>query len=266
MRFLIVYRRTLILVVALLLAAVVGLVFLLLGADSLRILQVAAPAGDSRQIPIYSVQTEDRQVALTFDATWGAEYTGQLLAVLHDHDVSATFFLTNIWMEDYPEYAEDIWDGGHEIGLHSANHPDMADLSEEEIRNELEDNRGMVQSLCPDAEPRLFRPPFGSYDDTVMRVARDEMGFVPIQWSIDSLDWREVTGDYVFNRVTTLMHPGAIVLFHNNARPTAEALPDILQYLEEEEYEVLPLGELLHPAPYRIDHQGQQIPEESSGG
>ncbi len=261
MRLLIVHRRTLILAAALIMALIVGLIVLLLGSNSLRILEVAAPSGDERQVPIYSVQMQERRVALTFDATWGAEYTAQLLQVLDEEDVTATFFLTNIWMDDYPDYTRKIWDAGHEIGLHTANHPDLTTLSADVIREELEDNHAMVQSLCSEAEPHLFRPPFGSYNDEVIRITRDELDLTPVQWSIDSLDWREVTADYVYNRVTTLLHPGAIVLFHNNAQPTAEALPDILRYLRDNDYEVTPLAELLHPEPYEVDHRGRQIPK-----
>ncbi len=258
MRLFIIPRRMLILAALLVLILLVGVGYLIMSTESLRVLQVAAPG--ERRIPIYSVQTEEKIVALTFDATWGAEYTPKLLSVLADNEVRATFFLTNIWMEDYPDETRAIYAAGHELGLHSANHPDMATLGRDQITSELTDNIELMKSLCPDASPRLFRPPFGSYSNLLMEVAEDELGLITIQWSVDSLDWKEVTPEYVLNRVMTLAHPGAILLFHNNAEPTADALADIIEQLHGEGYETVPVSEILHRSPYRVDHRGQQVP------
>ena len=261
MRLIILPRRTLILAAILALTVLMGIVMLIIARDALPVLQVSSLAEGERRIPIYSVQTDERKVALTFDATWGAEFTDRLLAALGDNDVRATFFLTNIWMKDYPEKTGAIWAAGHEIGLHSADHHDMATLSEDDIRQDLDDNRRQLISICADAKPVLFRPPYGSYNDRLMQVAEDELGLRVIQWSIDSLDWREVTPEYVYNRIVTLLHPGAIILFHNNAEPTAEALERIISYLHDNGYEIVPVSELLHPEPYTVDHRGQQVPQ-----
>lgn len=263
MHLIVIRRRTMILIALLVLLLLGGLLYVVLSTDSLHVLRVMRPStvSDERRIPIYSVQTEDKRLALTFDATWGAEHTKDLLQALTDRDVRATFFLTNIWMKDYPDKVRDIFEAGHEIGLHSASHPDMSTLSEDDIRSELRDNLDMVKSICPDAEPTLFRPPFGSYSNRLLEVAENELQLITIQWSVDSLDWREVTPDYVFNRVTTLMHPGAIILFHNNAAPTAEALPRILEHISDAGYRPVTVSELLHPSPYTVDHRGQQVPD-----
>lgn len=265
MHLIVIRRQTMILLALLVLLVLGGLLYVVLAADSLHVLQVIRPsaASDDRRIPIYSVQREDKHLALTFDATWGGEHTAALLKAMADRDIRATFFLTNVWMEDYPDKVREIFEAGHEIGLHSASHPDMSTLSEEEIRAELRKNLDMVKSICPDARPTLFRPPFGSYTDQLLEVAEDELQLTTVQWSVDSLDWKEVTPEYVFNRVITLMHPGAIILFHNDAAPTAEALPGILEHLEDAGYRPVTVSELLHPSPYIIDHRGQQVPGES---
>ncbi|MFO8060313.1 MAG: polysaccharide deacetylase family protein [Bacillota bacterium] len=258
MRLVIIPRRTVILAALLVLVLLGGLVYLILSTESLRVLQVTA--GGERRIPVYSVQTEDKRVALTFDATWGAEHTSNLLRTLAQSEVRATFFLTNIWMEDYPDQTRGIHQAGHELALHSASHPDMATLGEGDIRSQLTDNIELMKSVCPEASPRLFRPPFGSYNNRLLQVAEDDLGLTTIQWSVDSLDWKEVTAEYVLNRVTTLVHPGAIILFHNGSEPTAEALGDIIEQLEGAGYEMVTVSELLHPRPYEVDHRGRQIP------
>jgi len=260
-RLFILRKQTLVLIGIVILTALAAVALLIVRSDSLMVLEVTTPAEDSEDIPIYAVETDEKRVALTFDATWGAEYTDELLETLGKHDVKATFFLTNIWMKDYPEKTKSIWAAGHEIGLHSANHKDFKTLSEDEMVEELQENKDLIKSLCSEAEPTLFRPPFGSYDDRLMSVSQEELDLQVIQWSIDSLDWREVNSDYVYNRVITLLHPGAIILFHNNAQPTAEALDDIVTYLAENEYKMIPVSELLHPEPYKVDHRGLQIPE-----
>ncbi len=260
---LVIITRTHILIAALLaLALLASLAYLILSEPALPVADLSSPSGE--RLPIYSVQTDEREVALTFDATWGAEHTETLLSLLEESQVQATFFLTNIWMDDYPEMTESIFEAGHEIGLHSASHPDMTQLNRDEIKQQLQKNRQRLSSICPEAEPRLFRPPFGAYNDAVIEVAEEKMNLTTIQWSIDSLDWKEdVSASYITNRVNTLLHPGAIVLFHNNARYTPQALPAIIDHLEDEGYRPVTVSELLHPPPYEIDHRGSQVPLET---
>ncbi len=257
---LIIIRRVHMLIAALLILALLGsLTYMVLSAPALPVVEITSPSGD--RLPIYSVSTGRREVALTFDATWGAEHTPTLLSVLEEKDVQVTFFLTNIWMEDYPEETRSIFEHGHEIGLHSAGHEDMATLSSDQIKTDLTKNQEKLQAICSKAEPQLFRPPFGAYDDNLLQTAEDELGLTTIQWSVDSLDWKEdISADYIVNRVTTLVHPGAIILFHNNAKHTPEALPTILQFLEDNDYTAVTVSDLLHCPPYEIDHRGQQIP------
>jgi len=262
MRLVIITRTHILLAALLVLALLASLAYLVLSNPALPVAELTSPSGE--MLPIYSVQTEQRVVALTFDATWGAQYTETVLSLLKDREVKATFFLTNIWMDDYPEKTQAIYEGGHEIGLHSASHKDMTELGRDEMQRQLQQNQQRLSSVCPEAQPRLFRPPFGAYNDTVLKVAEDQMNLITVQWSIDSLDWKEeVSADYIVNRVTTLLHPGAIILFHNNAPHTPEALPRILDHLQDEDYRTVTVSELLHPPPYEIDHRGRQIPLES---
>jgi len=211
----------------------------------------------SKLKPIYFVNTQEKKIAISFDAAWGAEYTPRILNILEEYNVKTTFFLTNIWLKEYPDAAKTIRMAGHEIGMHSVSHPHFNQLSEEQITYELQKNKEKIEEVT-DFSAKLFRPPFGEYNNKVIQVI-ESLGYIPIQWSIDSLDWMEDKSKQdIVNRVTKSLHPGAIVLFHNNGRYTADALEEIIQYVYEQGYEIIPISQLIYQENYFIDHQGAQ--------
>lgn len=210
-----------------------------------------------REVPIYSVDTPEKKISISFDAAWGADYTTRLLEILKEYNVRTTFFLTGIWVKKYPEKVKEITAAGHEIGNHSTTHPHCAALSQEELKEELLENEEMIYRLTG-KRTRLFRPPFGEYNNQVILTSR-ALGYQVIQWSVDSLDWQEVGVESVVDRVLKNVHPGAIVLFHNNARYTPQALPIILKSLKEQGYKIVPVSELLIKKDYYIEkHTGIQ--------
>ncbi len=218
---------------------------------------VETVAGRAKLVPIYKVETNEKKVAISFDACWGAEYTDEILDVLDKFNVKTTFFLVNIWLKDYPEVAKEISSRGHELGLHTVSHPHLNNLSEDQIRKELVDNRALIKDLTGQ-DAFLFRPPFGEYSNKVINVANSE-GIVTIQWSIDSLDWVEGKGkDYIVERVLKDIGPGDIVLFHNNGTHTHEAIVPIIEKLQAEGFEIVPISQLIHRENYYIDAQGIQ--------
>jgi polysaccharide deacetylase family sporulation protein PdaB len=212
----------------------------------------------ARLVPIYYVDTTEKKMAISFDACWGASYTPEILEVLRANNLKTTFFLTGFWVEKYPEMVQKIADEGHEIGNHTYSHPHLNSLAEEQIREELE-KVGEIISELSGKQPNLFRPPFGEYNNKVITTA-EKAGYRTIQWSIDSLDWQELGKEPMIKRVTENLHPGAIVLFHNNGRYTVEALPEIITYIKKQGYEILPISELLYQDNYYIDsNTGAQI-------
>lgn len=215
-------------------------------------------AGEGRLLPIYGVETEEPLVAISFDASWGAEHTREILDTLDAYDVKASFFLVNLWVEEYPDLAREIAQRGHEIGLHSVSHPHFPALSQQEMAEELQENFRLIQETTGYC-PSLFRPPFGDYDNTVIRTVND-CGYDCIQWSKDSLDWQDLSADAICERVLKDIHQGDIVLFHNNGLHTAEALPRILESLSAQGLQAVPVGEILLPGENYIDHQGIQRP------
>jgi polysaccharide deacetylase family sporulation protein PdaB len=222
-------------------------------------------SSQERLVPIYAVATDEKKVSISFDAAWGAEYTPQLLEILDRYKVKTTFFLVKFWVEKYPNVTKQIVAAGHELGNHSATHPHMNALSEEEIYQELEDTNNLLERLTGQ-KPKLFRPPFGEYNNTLIRVV-EELGMKTIQWSVDSLDWRDLSAREITTLVLEQIEPGAIVLFHNNAQHTPAALGPILEQLQADGYEIVPISQLILWDNYYIDpHTGVQHSQSLAGG
>ena len=215
--------------------------------------------GQEKKLPIYSVGTEEKKVAISFDAAWGNTHTLPILDILDRYGVKSTFFLVKFWAEKYPEDVKEISARGHEVENHSSTHPNMTTLSTEQIKEELAGASSAIESLTG-VKPKLFRPPFGAYDNSVIETSEAE-GYKVIQWSVDSLDWKDLSADQIVERVLKRVEPGSIVLFHNHATYVEEYLPRILQGLKDMGYQVVPIGELIYWDHYRIDHTGKQISE-----
>ena len=151
-----------------------------------------------RELPVYSVERDDKVVSISFDASWGADKTIPILDILDQYGVKTTFFLVGGWVDKYPDMVKEIFARGHEIGNHSNTHPQMSKLGEEGIRDELRMMSDKVEKLTG-VRPTLFRPPYGDYNNRVVQVSRAE-GYEAVQWSIDSLDWKDRGTQDIINR------------------------------------------------------------------
>lgn len=211
-----------------------------------------------RNLPIYCVQTEKPQVALSFDAAWGNEDTRLIMDILAKHQIKVTFFMTGGWVEKYPEDVKYIAKQGHDLGNHSENHKNMSQLSEKEIRSELQQVHERVRELTG-IEMTLFRPPYGDYDNKVINTA-DSMGYYPIQWDVDSLDWKDYGADSIIDTVLNNLHlgNGSIILMHNGAKYTPQALEAVITGLEEKGYELVPISQLIVKDGFYLDEEGRQ--------
>ena len=235
---------------------VAGLVGLAMAYTTINTGPTIMTAVATRELPIYNVDTEEKVLSISFDAAWGDSNTKGLLDILDKYDVKANFFLVGFWAEKYPEMVKEIAARGHEIGNHSATHPHMSKLSEAQIREELRRCSDLVKSIT--GKPTtLFRPPYGEYNDAVVRVSREE-GYRCIQWNVDSLDWKNLGVSDMVAKCTKSVHPGDIVLFHNDSKYILEALPQILEYYKQEGYKIIPISELLLDGETWIDHTGKQ--------
>ncbi len=216
-------------------------------------LSSASPA--ERKLPVYSVQRDDKCVSLTFDAAWGNEDTQTLIDILGKYGVTATFFVVGAWVDKYPESVQALAAAGHEVTTHSDDHAHFTQLTHDEIIANLTAGCDKIESVTG-ARPTLFRCPYGEYDDAVIETA-SELGLQTIQWDVDSLDWKELSADEIYRRVTSGVQDGSIILFHNAALHTPEALPSVIEYLLQNGYRIVPVSELLLQGEYEMDHTGR---------
>lgn len=221
---------------------------------------IAQVFSQEKELPIYSVGIDEKKVAISFDAAWGDEFTMEILDILDKYNVKSTFFLVGFWVDKYPEHVKEIYKRGHDIGNHSTTHPYMTELSKEQVVEEL-DNTGKTIKELIGVEPILFRPPFGDYNNNLINICR-ENGYYAIQWDIDSLDWKELGVQPVVDKVTRNIQNGSIVLFHNNAKYVLEYLPIVIERLQNEGYEIVPISELIHKENFYMDNTGRQILED----
>ena len=216
-------------------------------------------AAAKRQLPIYCVETNgEKRCAISFDAAWGADNTQKILDVLEKYDAPATFFVVGNWADDYPDAMQAIVDAGHEIMNHSNAHDHYNSLSAEQITKDITVCNEKIMKLTG-IMPSLIRCPYGEYDDHVISTIR-AMGMEPIQWDVDSLDWKDLSAAEITQRVTSKVQPGSIILFHNAGLHTPEALPAILDYLAKEGYTLVPISKLILTGDYTIDPAGKQCP------
>lgn len=225
--------------------------------------RVVGAAVTERELPVYSVERDGKFVSLSFDAAWGNEDTQMLIDILAKYGVRATFFVVGEWVDKYPESVKALHDAGHEVMNHSDAHPHMAKLTAKQIIDEVDRCSDKIEAVTG-VRPTLFRCPYGEYDDNVIGTVNG-MGLTTVQWDTDSLDWKKLTAGEIYKRVSSKVQPGSIVLFHNAALHTPEALPTILSCLINDGYTVVPISQLILDAPYTIDHTGRQFPAEHAG-
>ena len=194
-----------------------------------------------KALPIYCIQTDEKKISISFDAAWGADDTIKLLDILDKHNVKTTFFMTGGWVSTYPDMVKEIYKRGHDLGNHSENHKEMSKLNASEQKEEITAVDNKIKELTG-YDCFLFRPPY-------------------VQWDVDSLDWKDYGVDSIIKTVTRhkALGNGSIILMHNGAKFTAEALDTVLTSLEEQGYEIVPVSQLIIRENFHMDGTGRQI-------
>ena len=216
----------------------------------------------TKLLPIYHVQTEEKKIAFTMNCAWNADDIDSILETLKNNNVHITFFMVGNWVDKYPEAVKKIYEAGHEIGSHSNTHPHVNNLSAEKNLEEIKLGVSKISKITG-KEINLYRAPYGEYNDTVIQTAQ-ENGYYTIQWSVDSLDWKDYGREEIIDAVVNHkeMRNGAIILCHNGAKYTAEALDEMITALKDLGYDFVPISELIYKDNYHMDVTGRQIKED----
>ena len=210
-----------------------------------------------RKLPIYSVETDEKKIAITFDAAWTNQDTQQLIEILKKHNARATFFIVGDWAEKFPDSVKAFYDAGHTIANHSDTHKAFSKCSRNEIKAEIENCNKKLEAITGQ-NVTLVRAPSGDYTNQSIEIAKS-LGMETIQWNCDSLDYTKISVDEIVSRVVKGTQNGSILLFHNGVTNTAPALDKILTELESQGYSFVSVNDLIYKDNYTIDHTGRQI-------
>ena len=236
---------------ALIMLAAVGLIFWAVSTPA-----VVGVSAAKRELPVYCVQRDEKIVALSFDAAWGNEDTQILIDILDQYGVNTTFFVVGDWVDKYPESVRALAEAGNEVMNHSSSHAHFSALSTDEITADITVCNDKIEAITG-VRPTLFRCPYGEYDDHVISAVKSA-NMTAVQWDVDSLDWKGIPAGQITRRVLDRVQPGSIVLFHNAAEHTPEALPAILDALIGEGYRIVPISQILLDGDCFIDSTGRQ--------
>jgi peptidoglycan-N-acetylglucosamine deacetylase len=212
---------------------------------------------ENKELPIYSVETQNKNVSLTFDCAWGAEDIPNILNTLESEKIKASFFIVGQWAEKYPDSVRMIAKRGHDIPNHSYSLLRMGTLNNKKISDEIFICSKKLEEISG-KKVELFRAPYGDYTNNVVSIAR-ESGLYSIQWDVDSLDWKSgISPKEILSCIQGKVGKGSILLFHNDTTHTASLLPEIIKCLKSRDYEFLPVSELILRENYYINFDGKQ--------
>lgn len=213
-------------------------------------------ANVSKELPIYSVNIAENKIALTINCAWNADDIDLILDTLNKHNCKITFFVVGDWVTKYPDAVKKIYDAGHEIGNHSDSHPHVNNLSLDDNIKQITDCSKKIENITG-TKTALYRGPYGEYNDTVIQAAK-KCNHLSIQWSIDSLDYKSLTSEQMWERIEPKLKPGSIILMHNGTENTALSLDTLLTNIESKGYSIVKISDIIYKENYTIDNNGIQ--------
>lgn len=182
-------------------------------------------------------QQEKKLVAITFD-DGPSKYTSELVDILTANGVNATFFLIGQNINNYSDSVVKCYKAGNEIGIHTYSHTSFTKMTIEQIQNELNETRSLLDGIDVDYS-NIVRPPYGSINQNI----QDNIDTSFILWSVDTRDWESRNKDSVIAEVKANITEGSIILFHDVYPSTIEAIKELLPELTNE-YEFVTVSEL----------------------
>lgn len=181
--------------------------------------------------PVYRGNPQKPAISFMINVAWGNEYLDSILQTLDTAQIKTTFFLDGSWVRRYPELAKKIASYGHEIGNHAYSHPDMKNLSDYQIRQEIGKTQQIIEKTLG-YKPNLFAPPSGSFTPQVVKLAKQDFQMKTVLWSADTIDWMKPSPDVVIRRIDQKMGNGILVLMHPTSA-TAQSLPALIKMAKQ---------------------------------
>ncbi len=193
----------------------------------------------------YFAENDKKQVALTFDDGPESKYTAQILEILNEYDIKATFFVIGQEAEKHPEVLKQIHEEGHEIGNHTWNHKYLPKISEEEVDKEVLNTEKIIKDIIGEID-YVFRPPYGAIKKRELKHI-NSLGYNVVNWSVDTKDWAGTSKEEMMGYLKKQITPGGIILMHNksNSKNTVEFLPEAIEWIIEQGYEFGTASEVL---------------------
>lgn len=208
-----------------------------------------------KEVPINKVETKENKVSLTFDIAGGSSNIYDILDILDKYNVKASFFLVGNWIDNNEEIVKEIKERGHDIGNHSNSHANMTELNKKDMEQEIVTTSKKIESITGE-KTTMYRPPFGEFDKNSFEVCQ-ELGYKAVKWDVDSQDWKEIGVNHVVENVLKNTKSGTIILFHGDINYNEQYLNLIIKKLKEE-YDLVPLSDLIYDDGYEIDSNGVQ--------
>jgi len=200
-----------------------------------------------RPVPVFREHKNTQmKIALTFDDGPHPEHTPEILAILEEYGITATFFMIGENVGYYPETARQVIEAGHEIGNHTYTHPRLKQFTDAALTHEILSTEAALYELG-ECRPHLFRPPEGICSERVASLA-DRYDYTVVLWTVDTLDWAHTPSEKIAENVITNIRPGGIILCHDyivNGSPTPDALRMFIPKLLEAGYKFVTVSELL---------------------
>ena len=218
-----------------------------------RILEAAV---GTKRYPINSVETKQKEVALTFDTVYSDAEMPLLFSFLNKYNTKATFFVTKDFAMQYRWDVETIVKSGHDLMNLSNRYVGISGLSFSEIVGEINACEEVIRNILV-MKPTMFRPPLGEYSNKMIEVA-DSLGYLTVRYSINSETYRDNTPEGLANKIIADIQNGSIIRMRVGMTADTYALPIIIEHLENNGYKMLPLSQMLMKDDYEVDQNGVQ--------
>lgn len=184
-----------------------------------------------------------KEVALTFDDGPHAAYTPQLLAVLKQYNVKATFFVVGERAEQYPDLVREEVAEGHSVGNHTYHHVNLSKVTPEQAAVEIKACGEVVRAITG-RSPHLFRPPGGDYDPQIAADAQ-ALGYTTVLWTDDPGDFKHPGDQVIVDRTLDHLCPGGVILLHDGISQTIEVLPELIEQIRARGYTIVTVDQLI---------------------